>query len=101
MNRIEFFDSISGINYPNMLVNFFDHFLALKEIIIENSGIISVIDQMSDTNIIFNIEFSNKEAKESVIDLINNKQFIVIYERPIYIKIVGIPTDSSITLELH
>lgn len=101
MNRIEFFDSISGINYPNMLVNFFDHFLALKEIIIENSGIISVIDQMSDTNIIFNIEFSNKKAKESVIDLINNKQFIVIYERPIYIKIVGIPTDSSITLELH
>ncbi len=33
MDRITFFNSISGIDYPEMLVKFYDQFLALKELI--------------------------------------------------------------------
>ena len=41
MNRIQFFDSISGIQYPKMIVDFFDHFIALKQIV-EDKGSVTV-----------------------------------------------------------
>ena len=103
MDRIQFFESISGIEYPHMLVDFFDHFLALKEIV-ENSGKIN-IPQQENTNkhITFDIEFSDSKAKETAVDLINNNGSIIIYDRPIYINIIGLPVDdlNKITLELY
>ena len=103
MDRIQFFESISGIDYPHMLVDFFDHFLALKEIV-ENSGKIN-IPQQENTNkhITFDIEFSDSKAKETAVDLINNNGSIMIYDRPIYINIIGLPVDdlNKITLELY
>lgn len=102
MNRIEFFDSISGIQYPQMLVDFFDHFLALKTIV-ENSGTISVPQQTNEGRISFNIEFSNQKAKESALNIINNNSMVMIYERPIYINILGLPVDDSklLSIELY
>ena len=103
MDRVQFFESISGINYPHMLVDFFDHFLALKQIV-ENSGKISVPQQQcEDKHIIFNIEFSNSKAKETVINLIKSTNIIMIYERPIYINIIGLPVDdlNKLTIELY
>ena len=41
MDRLVFLDSISGIKYPEMLVQFFDQFIALKHII-EDYGRITV-----------------------------------------------------------
>ena len=35
MDRIAFIESISGINYPEMLVHFFDQFIALKKLVEE------------------------------------------------------------------
>lgn len=101
MNRIEFFDSISGIQYPQMLVDFFDHFLALKTIV-ENSGTISVPQQTNEGRISFNIEFSNQKAKESALNIINNNtSMVMIYERPIYINILGLPVDDSKLLNIE
>ena len=79
MNRIEFFNSISGIQYPKMLVDFFDHFLALKQIV-ENTGRISIHpDRNSNINhIIFDIEFSNDKAKETVINMLHLNYHILL-----------------------
>ena len=102
MDRVQFFESISGIQYPYMLVEFFDHFLALKQIV-ENSGKVIVPQQISDNKISFDIEFSNKKAKESALNLINNcTSMVMIYERPIYIHINGLPVDDSrLNIELY
>ena len=103
MDRVQFFESISGIEYPHMLVDFFDHFLALKQIV-ENSGKIIVPQQESSNNhIVFNIEFSNTKAKETAINLIKATNIITIYERPIYINIIGLPVDdlNNLTIELY
>jgi hypothetical protein len=102
MDRIQFFESISGIEYPHMLVDFFDHFLALKQIV-ENSGKIYVPQQTIENHIIFNIEFFDTKAKETAINLINSNRIIMIYERPIYINIIGLPVDdlNNLTIELY
>ena len=86
-----------------MLVDFFDHFLALKQIV-EDSGRISVPQQNNmENHIVFNIKFSNVKAKEAAINLINNNKIIMIYERPIYINMIGLPVDdmNEISLELY
>lgn len=102
MDRIQFFESISGIDYPYMLVDFFDHFLALKQIV-ENSGKVIIPQQISNDRISFNIEFSNIKAKESALNLINNcTSMVMIYDRPIYININGIPVDDlKLNIELY
>ena len=102
MDRVQFFESISGIQYPYMLVEFFDHFLALKQIV-ENSGKVIVPQQIDDNKISFDIEFSNKKAKEAAVNLINNcTSMVMIYERPIYININGLLVDDSrLKIELY
>lgn len=102
MDRVQFFESISGIQYPYMLVEFFDHFLALKQIV-ENSGKVIVPHQIDNNKISFDIEFSNKKAKENAVNLINNcTSMVMIYERPIYIQINGLPVDDSrLSIELY
>lgn len=102
MDRVQFFESISGIQYPYMLVDFFDHFLALKQIV-ENSGKVIVPHQIDNNKISFDIEFSNEKAKEDVVNLINNcTSMVMIYERPIYIHINGLPVDGSrLNIELY
>ena len=102
MDRVQFFESISGIQYPYMLVEFFDHFLALKQIV-ENSGKVIVPHQIDNNKISFDIEFSNEKAKEDAVNLINNcTSMVMIYERPIYIHINGLPVDDSkLQIELY
>ena len=48
-NRIVFFDSISGIKYPEMLVDFFDQFIALKQLV-QDCGTITV-DSYTESSI--------------------------------------------------
>jgi hypothetical protein len=102
MNRIEFFESVSGIDYPKMLVDFFDHFLALKQIIESSGNVIVPPQQNINNHIVFNIKFSDVEAKESVINLIKANNVITIYERPIYVNIIGLPVDDlNVNIELY
>ena len=102
MDRVQFFESISGINYPHMLVNFFDHFLALKEIV-DSSGKIFVKENQPENNhIIFEIQFTNKKAKDTCINLISScNGNILIYNRLIYINIIGLSVDNTIVIELY
>ena len=54
MDRIAFLESISGIEYPEMIVEFFDQFIALKYLV-EDYGQISV--QEKSTNGISFVKF--------------------------------------------
>ena len=98
MNRVEFFDSIHGVKYPEMLADFFDHFVALKQIV-EDSGTIDVISN-NESSIIFSIAFKNNSVLMSAIDTINTLNgSIDIYRRPIAIS-VEVPTDKSLLINL-
>ena len=33
IDRVNFLESVQGIQYPDMLANFFDHFIALKALV--------------------------------------------------------------------
>ena len=98
MNRVDFIESVSGIKYPGMIVDFFDHFIALKQIV-EDSGEINVIEN-DENSISFSITFANANVKNLAIDTINSLGgTIVIYGRPISI-CVEVLTDSIIKISL-
>lgn len=98
MNRLEFLDSISGIKYPEMLADFFDHFVALKQIV-EDSGSINVINN-TETNIVFSISFKNRSILLSAVNAISALNgSIVIYKRYIPISI-EVKDDTSLVINL-
>jgi hypothetical protein len=97
MDRLSFLDSISGIEYPNMIVEFFDHFIALKKIV-ENYGSISV-NNKTDNAISFNILFKDNKYKVKALSNVNTGS-IVIYGRPISIIMDDISeTEVRFTLQ--
>lgn len=98
MNRVDFIESVSGIKYPEMIVDFFDHFIALKQIV-EDNGKVNVIN--SDNNqITFSILFSSYEDKTLALSVINSLGgYIAIYGRPISI-FVDVLTDLEIKISL-
>lgn len=98
MDRISFFESVNGIKYPEMLVNFFDQFIALKHIV-EDNGFVRVIDN-DNINIKFSITFKSIESKNNALEIINSLGgSISIYNRPISINIESL-TDSEIQIKL-
>ena len=99
MNRVQFFDSISGIKYPEMLADFFDHFVALKQIV-EDSGTINVLNN-NESSIMFSITFKNNSVLMSALNTINILNgSIVIYKRHIAINVKNVPTDNMIIINL-
>lgn len=99
MNRVDFLKSVSGINYPEMIINFFDQFIALKQLV-EDSGTINVLDS-TQNSISFSISFKNENDKNLAVQAIQSLGgTIVIYER--IITITMIPTDNySIKITLQ
>jgi len=97
MDRISFFNSISGIDYPEMLVKFYDHFLALYQLIICPS-LINVVSKTKDDSISFLINFSDINQKNQTVQLIPG-QLISIYGRTISINI-QILTDTELIITL-
>lgn len=97
MDRITFLDSISGINYPEMLVQFFDQFFALK-MIVEDKGHITV-NESDQNSISFIIEFDTKETKDIALsNVVSN--YIVIYGKQVFINI-NILDDRKIKIILQ
>lgn len=87
INRIAFFESVDGIQYPSMIVDFFDHFIALKKIV-EDSGKIKVLSSVNNQNIIFSIEFATTDNMRLALNVIeSNNGIIDIYGRPMNIAI--------------
>ena len=99
MDRVNFLESVSGIKYPEMLVTFFDHFVALKQIV-EDSGSVNVINN-TDHNVTFSVKFKNKTSRDNALNAINSTNGIVtIYQRTINVD-VNFPTDSEIIINLQ
>lgn len=98
MDRIEFFGSLSGMQYPEMVVNFFDHIIALKQLV-EDSGSVNVLNS-TDNSISFSITFKNSECKDKAYAMISSLGgVIVIYGRQIIIRIDNI-TNQSLEISL-
>ena len=97
MNRIQFFDSISGIQYPKMIVDCFDHFIALKQIV-EDKGSVTV-DNNNDSSIEFSIKFKSNNDRDLALSNIQSGT-IVIYNRPISVGIESL-TDHAIKVILQ
>jgi hypothetical protein len=100
MNRVSFISSIDGIAYPRMIVDFFDHFLALKQII-EDTGEKINISSKTDRSISFEIDFNNNlsliNAMHTISCLING--VINIYNRPISV-FPEVLTDKKLRITL-
>lgn len=98
MDRVDFIESVSGIKYPGMIVDFFDHFIALKQIV-EDSGKVNVLSN-DNTSITFSILFSSLDAKNLALNTINSLAgHIAIYGRPISIY-VEVLTDLELKISL-
>ena len=60
MDRVSFIESVSGIQYPEIIVNFFDHFMVLRQIV-QDSGSVSVVKN-TENSILFLVEFKDPES---------------------------------------
>lgn len=97
MDRVNFIHSVSGINYPEMIVNFFDHFIALKQLV-EDTGTVSVLNS-DEKSILFSITFHTEFDRDQVIQMINSLGgFILIYGRNININLSII---DSTTIQIY
>ena len=94
MDRISFFNSISGIDYPEMLVKFYDHFLALYQLAICPS-LINVVSKTEDDFISFLVKFSDTNQTTQLIP----GQLISIYGRVISIN-AQVLTDTELIITL-
>lgn len=99
IDRVSFIESVSGIQYPEMIVKFFDHFLALKEIV-EESGSVAVNPVQDPDSISFNITFSDSKSKNNALQHINQGSVIDIYNRPISVNLEVI-SEKEIRINLH
>ena len=99
MDRVTFVESLKGLNYPMMLVDFFDHIIALKNIV-EDSGSITVLDT-EESSIRFSILFSSEKNLNMALNVINSLNgFIFIYGRQIMINTEVLLTDKTINIKL-
>ena len=98
IDRLKFFESVNGIQYPDMLVNFFDHFLALKTLV-EDKGSIDVI-YSKDNSIAFNVTFNDNNSTVQAINYITSNPRILIYGRFISVG-VNILTDKKLEIILQ
>ena len=97
MDRIAFLESISGIEYPEMIVEFFDQFIALKYLV-EDYGQISV-QEKSTNGISFVIKFTDVEYRDKALSNVQTSS-VVIYGKPISINL-EIISETEIKFILH
>ncbi len=97
MDRIAFLDSISGIQYPEMIVEFFDQFIALKQIV-EDYGNITVNEKLNN-GISFNISFQDQVFRDKALSNVQTGS-VIIYGRPISIMAEPM-SDSDIKIILQ
>ena len=98
-DRVSFLESVSGIQYPDMLVTFFDHFIALKQIV-EDYGTVNIISN-SPSSLTFSVKFKNKTTRDNALNAINSTNgMMIVYQRPINVD-VKFPTDSELIINLQ
>lgn len=83
MDRVSFFNSVQNIQYPKMIVDFFDHFIALKSIVEDSGKTINVMNSIENRSITFSIEFNNCDDKNRALNIIKScGGYTTIYQRP-------------------
>jgi hypothetical protein len=97
-DRMSFLDSVSGIQQPEIIVEFFDHFLALKQIV-EGYGKITVISSAASC-ITFLVEFPSDETINMALANIPDPPYFSIYGRSIKVH-VEVPTDRLMQIQLR
>lgn len=99
MDRVSFVESVQGIKYPEMIVDFFDHFVALKNIV-EDKGIVTVINN-EENSIEFSILFSSNKYLNTALTTINSSNgYAIIYNRAISI-MTEVLTDTELKIKLY
>lgn len=97
MDRISFFKSVEGIQYPEVLVNFFDHFIALKQIVNDSAKV--SVNNVDQNTIEVGLTFHSKMKRNEALSTITPQQ-IYIYGRPIKVN-VDILTGKEIKIILQ
>ncbi len=98
IDRVNFLESVQGIQYPDMLANFFDHFIALKTLV-EDQGKVTVLES-GPTSLSFAVKFKNKGNRDSALTAISGLGgCIYIYQRPISVAVKPL-TDSEVSIYL-
>lgn len=98
MDRVSFIESVSGIQYPEIFVNFFDHFMLLRQIV-QDSGNVSVI-RNTENSILFLVEFRDSNDMSKALQTIQGTSYFTIYGRQIKASI-EILTDKIIQIQLQ
>lgn len=93
MDRLTFFNSISGIDYPEMLVKFYDQLLALKDLVPAYDAI-SVISS-NDNSITFSVISKYNQQTVSIISTYSGR--FNVYGKLIPVNIDNL-TDTEIIL---
>ena len=98
MDRISFIQSVSGIQQPEVLATFFDHFIVLKQIV-QDYGKITVLSS-NQVSISFMVEFDTPQAMQMALANIPNPPFFTIYGRQIKVY-VETPADNLMQVKLR
>lgn len=100
MDRLSFFKNINGISYPEMLVDFFDHFIALKQLVDTNSCIVNII-AFNGQDIEFSVKFKDANLLHKTMNEINKSgNVVVVYGRTMTIH-VEVLTDTDLSIKLY
>ena len=98
VDRVKFFESVNGIQHPDMMISFFDHFLALKSLV-EDQGLIDV-EYNDNDSIAFDVEFKDSTNVTKALSYITSTPRVLIYGRLISVR-VNILTDKKIQIILQ
>ena len=102
MDRVEFIHSVDKLQYPEMLINFFDHFVALKQVV-EDNGTVSV-NSCSGNKIVFSIKFKDSSVLSHAIAILQQMELntnFTIYDRKISVHIETIIDDKEVIISLE
>ena len=97
MDRLTFFNLISGIKYPEMLIEFYDQFLALFELFFNRQCAITVLDS-SNRSITFCIDYAKDKTIPTYISSVG--PYCMIYGRSISIH-SEVLSDKQLKLTLQ
>lgn len=81
-DRFKFISSVSGVQCPEIIAQFFDQFIALSDIIIDSNALVEVEDN-NDQSISVQITFNDAEAQKASIDLLSKQDHFTVYQRVI------------------
>lgn len=97
MDRITFIHSISGIQYPEMLINFFDQFLALYQTV--GDFVTIDVSGSNDNSIEFTISFKNAKSKDQLLYSLQSG-VINVYNKPVLVFVNSI-SDRELIIKLQ